>query len=163
MLSTGHLQSGFLDQQSSPAQWCSLESCWWSSNWCLKVNTLCAIFKELGRRFPSVQFCISYVSIPFVDMPVVVQVLAFGGKMGVSCSFGVVFLFLTELIPTVVRNMGLGAITTVAHTGTIICPYILYLGKCFLFLSSVGFHSNCYTCCGIQTVNFSALNETLFA
>lgn len=65
-------------------------------------------------------------------MPVVVQVLVFGAKMGVSCSFGVLFLFLTELIPTVVRNMGIGTIATVSHTGTVICPYILYLGKCFL-------------------------------
>lgn len=67
-------------------------------------------------------------------MPVVVQVFAFGGKMGVSCSFGVIFLFFSELIPTVVRNMGLGAITTWSQIGTIICPYILYLGKCVLFV-----------------------------
>lgn len=47
MLPTGRLLSGFLDPQSSAAQWCSLESCWTSSSWCLKVSSLCAV---LGTR-----------------------------------------------------------------------------------------------------------------
>lgn len=88
--------------------------------------------RKLGRHFLSMKSRIYFMSIPHLDMPGVVQVCAMGGKIGVSCSFGIFYLFFTELIPTAVRNMGLGVITMVSHIGTIICPYILYLGMCTL-------------------------------
>uniref|UniRef100_A0A3P8W4B6 Major facilitator superfamily (MFS) profile domain-containing protein n=2 Tax=Cynoglossus semilaevis TaxID=244447 RepID=A0A3P8W4B6_CYNSE len=62
------------------------------------------------------------------DMPVMFQVLVLIGKMGVSCSYSVNNLFFTELIPTVVRNMGVGVNSTGARIGSIICPYLLYIG-----------------------------------
>ncbi|XP_054452737.1 organic cation/carnitine transporter 2-like [Anoplopoma fimbria] len=62
------------------------------------------------------------------DMHVMLQVLALMGKIGVSATYGLVFLFFTELIPTVVRSMGFGIASTAAHVGTIICPYVIYMG-----------------------------------
>lgn len=69
-------------------------------------------------------------------MPVLFQVLALVGRIGVSCAYCFIFVFFTELIPTVVRNMGLGVNATAAYIGTIMCPYLIYMGKCcFLVLS----------------------------
>ncbi|XP_070774910.1 organic cation/carnitine transporter 2-like [Enoplosus armatus] len=62
------------------------------------------------------------------DMHVMFQVLALVGKMGVSGAYCVIYVFFTELIPTVVRNMGLGIVSTAARIGTIICPYVIYMG-----------------------------------
>lgn len=57
------------------------------------------------------------------------QVLALGGKIGVVCAFCLIHVFYTELMPTIVRNRGLGITNTAAYIGTMLCPYILYLGK----------------------------------
>ena len=70
-------------------------------------------------------------------MPIMFQVVAFTGKMGVSSAYTFIFMFFTELFPTVVRNMGLGFASTAGRIGSIICPYVIYLGKCFMILSVV--------------------------
>lgn len=67
-------------------------------------------------------------------MHVMFQVLALVGRMGVSGAYGLIYVFFTELIPTVVRNMGFGVVSTAARIGSIICPYVIYMGKCFLSL-----------------------------
>uniref|UniRef100_A0A3P9DIU0 Solute carrier family 22 member 5 n=1 Tax=Maylandia zebra TaxID=106582 RepID=A0A3P9DIU0_9CICH len=64
----------------------------------------------------------------FPDMPIMVQVLALVGKTGVSAAYCFIYVFFTELMPTVVRNMGLGICATAARIGAIICPYLLYMG-----------------------------------
>lgn len=83
----------------------------------------------------------SYVMLPLVfslfffstDMHIMLQVLALGGRIGVTCAFCLMIVFYTELMPTVVRNMGLGVIGTAGLVGSILSPYILYLGKYFFF------------------------------
>ncbi|XP_073347791.1 organic cation/carnitine transporter 2-like [Pagrus major] len=65
------------------------------------------------------------------DMPVMLQVFALVGRMGVTGAYIFLFVFFTELMPTVVRNMGLGITTTAAFIGAIMCPYVIYMGKCF--------------------------------
>ncbi len=67
-------------------------------------------------------------------MRVMFQVLALLGKMGVSGAYAFIFVFFTELIPTVVRNMGFGVASTAGRIGTIICPYVIYMGKCCFFV-----------------------------
>ncbi|CAJ1072042.1 solute carrier family 22 member 4-like isoform X2 [Xyrichtys novacula] len=62
------------------------------------------------------------------DMPVMFQVLALVGKMGVSGAYSFIYAFFTELIPTVVRNMGFGISSTAARLGTIISPFVIYIG-----------------------------------
>ncbi|XP_056246523.1 organic cation/carnitine transporter 2-like [Seriola aureovittata] len=62
------------------------------------------------------------------EMHVMLQVLALVGRMGVSSAYCLIYVFFTELIPTVVRNMGLGIASTAARIGTIICPYVIYIG-----------------------------------
>ncbi|XP_042354313.1 solute carrier family 22 member 21-like [Plectropomus leopardus] len=63
------------------------------------------------------------------DMHVMFQVLALVGKTGVSAAYCLVFVFFTELIPTVVRSMGLGIASTAARIGSIVSPYVIYMGK----------------------------------
>lgn len=73
-------------------------------------------------------------------MQVMLQVLALVGKIGIAGAYCFIFVVFTELMPTVVRNTGLGIVSTAARIGSIICPYVVYIGKCFLF--SVG----CFFC-----------------
>lgn len=72
-------------------------------------------------------------------MQVMLQVLALVGKIGVSAAYSIIYVFFSELIPTVVRNMGLGIASTAARIGSIICPYVIYMGKCFF--------CSCYCSC----------------
>ncbi|XP_051943216.1 solute carrier family 22 member 5-like [Hippocampus zosterae] len=62
------------------------------------------------------------------DTHVAFQVLVLMGKLGVSVCHSFIFFFFTELYPTVVRNTGLGVLSTAGRIGTIFCPYILHIG-----------------------------------
>uniref|UniRef100_A0A3Q0SEB2 Major facilitator superfamily (MFS) profile domain-containing protein n=1 Tax=Amphilophus citrinellus TaxID=61819 RepID=A0A3Q0SEB2_AMPCI len=80
--------------------------------------------------FSTLMFCgIMLLVIQLVpeDMPVMFQVLALVGKIGVSAAYCFIYVFFTELMPTVVRNMGLGICSTAARIGAIISPYLLYM------------------------------------
>ncbi|KAI4809433.1 hypothetical protein KUCAC02_018314 [Chaenocephalus aceratus] len=61
-------------------------------------------------------------------MHVMFQVFALVGKVGVSSAYCIIFVIFTELIPTMVRNMGLGVASTAGRIGTIICPFVIYMG-----------------------------------
>ncbi|CAK6952433.1 organic cation/carnitine transporter 2-like [Scomber scombrus] len=81
--------------------------------------------------FTTLMFCgIMLLIIKLVpeDMQVMIQVLALVGKIGVSAAYCLIYVFFTELMPTVVRNMGLGVTSTAARISTIICPYMIYIG-----------------------------------
>ncbi|XP_077471849.1 solute carrier family 22 member 21-like isoform X1 [Stigmatopora argus] len=62
------------------------------------------------------------------DMNVLFQVLVLTGKLGVAVAYGMIFVFFAELYPTVVRNSGLGVVATAGRIGTIISPYVIYMG-----------------------------------
>ncbi|XP_037132657.1 solute carrier family 22 member 21-like [Syngnathus acus] len=62
------------------------------------------------------------------DMHAIIQVLVFSGRFGSSIAYGSEYLFFSELYPTVVRNTGLGVVATAGRIGTIICPYVIYIG-----------------------------------
>ncbi|XP_033740178.1 organic cation transporter protein-like [Pecten maximus] len=47
------------------------------------------------------------------------------GKLGAGCAFGSVFIFTSELYPTVVRNAGMGACSCFARFGSMIAPYVI--------------------------------------
>ncbi|XP_060939603.1 organic cation/carnitine transporter 2-like [Limanda limanda] len=81
--------------------------------------------------FSSMMFCgIMLLIIKLVpdDMHLMVQVLGLLGRIGVSAAYSFIYLFFPELIPTVVRNMGLGVVSMGARVGTILSPYVIYLG-----------------------------------
>lgn len=63
------------------------------------------------------------------DKPVVTTVLALIGKMGLSAGFSTVYIFSSELFPTVVRNAGMGASSCMARIGGMVAPYIADLDR----------------------------------
>ena len=75
--------------------------------------------------------------------------LAIIGKVGFAGSFSVLFIYTSELFPTEIRNVGLGACASWARFGGVIAPQILLLGKksrksvpfiifgCFAFIASL--------------------------
>ncbi|GCB61959.1 hypothetical protein scyTo_0014418, partial [Scyliorhinus torazame] len=55
--------------------------------------------------------------------------LVMAGKFGTSSAFSMVYVHTAELYPTAVRNMGVGVGSTASRVGSIISPYIFYLGS----------------------------------
>ncbi|XP_029924920.1 solute carrier family 22 member 4 [Myripristis murdjan] len=64
-----------------------------------------------------------------IDLPEVAIGLEMFGKFGITSAFCVVYAVTSELFPTVVRNMAMGTCSMAARIGTIISPFIIYLGK----------------------------------
>ncbi|XP_063046702.1 organic cation/carnitine transporter 2-like [Engraulis encrasicolus] len=54
--------------------------------------------------------------------------LAMTGRLVVTGAFSFVYVYSTELFPTVVRNMGLGVTSMAARIGSTVSPYIAYIG-----------------------------------
>ena len=50
--------------------------------------------------------------------------LAMVGKLGVSSSFAIIYLYTAELYPTVLRNFGVGSGSMFARAGSMVSPYI---------------------------------------
>ncbi|XP_032788170.2 organic cation transporter 1 isoform X1 [Daphnia magna] len=53
--------------------------------------------------------------------------LAMIGKFGIAASFGIIFLYASELLPTVVRSQAMAIASFVAGIGLIAFPYIVFL------------------------------------
>ena len=91
-----------------------------------------------GRRIPycsSMLLCgVSLVSIILVprgmfhnDWPV--MILTLFGKMCVTFSWGVLFLYNAELFPTEVRTSGIGSASFIGRFGGMVAPWVEMLGK----------------------------------
>ncbi|XP_071316653.1 solute carrier family 22 member 4-like [Trachinotus anak] len=64
-----------------------------------------------------------------IDLPGVAVFLEMVGKFGITSAFCVVYAVTSELFPTVIRNSAMGCCSMAARIGTIISPFILYLGQ----------------------------------
>ncbi|XP_068196688.1 solute carrier family 22 member 4-like [Antennarius striatus] len=81
--------------------------------------------------FCTMMFCGTMLLVTLLvpeDMPIVGLVFALMGKMGSSGANTFIWVFSAELMPTVVRNMGIGITSTAARISNIMCPYIIYMG-----------------------------------
>lgn len=56
------------------------------------------------------------------------------GKFGITASFGIVYVFGGELLPTVVRGNGLATCSFISSVGLVASPYIVYLVRNFIVL-----------------------------
>ncbi|KAL2077662.1 hypothetical protein ACEWY4_027166 [Coilia grayii] len=55
--------------------------------------------------------------------------LAMTGRLAVTGAFSFVYVYSTELFPTVIRNMGLGVTSMASRIGSAVSPYIAYIGS----------------------------------
>ncbi|GFT87340.1 organic cation transporter protein [Nephila pilipes] len=91
--------------------------------------------KRWGRRPTIVAFMavlgLAYASILLVpaDLSWLGTSFAMVGKFCVTGSFGLLYLYTTELFPTVVRNVALGSCSMCARVGSILAPFVRELGK----------------------------------
>uniref|UniRef100_A0A8C8R6H0 Major facilitator superfamily (MFS) profile domain-containing protein n=1 Tax=Pelusios castaneus TaxID=367368 RepID=A0A8C8R6H0_9SAUR len=99
----------------------------------------------IGRRFTQALTLILHFSLflgayPYSilffspDLQTLRTVLAVFGKGCLAASFNCVYLFTSELYPTVIRQTGLGLSNTMARMGSIIAPLVKMLGEYFPFL-----------------------------
>ncbi|XP_064606577.1 organic cation transporter protein-like [Liolophura sinensis] len=59
----------------------------------------------------------------------VTTALSLIGKLGASAAFAIIYIFSSELFPTVVRNGGMGVSSMSARVGSMASPYIADLGQ----------------------------------
>ncbi|MGH0153271.1 UNVERIFIED_CONTAM: hypothetical protein FKN15_027508 [Acipenser sinensis] len=63
------------------------------------------------------------------NLQILSTVLAMAGKFGITAAFSIVYVFAAELFPTVVRNMGVGACSMASRIGSVLSPYIAFIGE----------------------------------
>ena len=54
----------------------------------------------------------------------VTTVLAMVGKLGISASFSAIYIMTVELVPTTMRNFGMGCSSSMARVSSAAAPYI---------------------------------------
>ncbi|XP_048399471.2 organic cation/carnitine transporter 2-like [Stegostoma tigrinum] len=68
------------------------------------------------------------------NLAILSTVLVLIGKFGITIAFGMVYQYSVELYPTAIRNIGVGMGSTASRFGSIISPYVFYLGTYHEFL-----------------------------
>ena len=95
-----------------------------------------------GRRGPlcfylllSGVLCISLVLLKHflspgqANVPAIVTALALIGKAAVVSCFCIIFLYSSEVFPTVIRTVGVGSCTFFGRLGSLLAPQIILLGE----------------------------------
>ncbi|XP_023232364.1 organic cation transporter protein-like [Centruroides sculpturatus] len=93
------------------------------------------LIKYIGRRRPQVGFlissgiiCILAAVVPsnLLELRIFFAVMA---KLCVSASFLIIYIFSSEIYPTVIRNVGMGTSSMCARIGTLVVPFLKELGE----------------------------------
>ncbi|KAK2882355.1 solute carrier family 22 member 6-A [Channa argus] len=125
----------------------------------------------LGRRvtqatclFLSAVIIFGNIFVP-TEMQSVRTTLACLGKGFTSASFTTVYLFTGELYPTIIRQTGMGFVSTMARVGSMAAPAVLILDEVFPALPSLVYGgaavlAGCFACFLPETLNV-ALPDTI--
>ncbi|XP_038065659.1 solute carrier family 22 member 15-like [Patiria miniata] len=100
------------------------------------------LLNKFGRRklllmstFTAGITCLSLVTVPAHPETENLRIsLAFVGKMGIAAAFNIVYIFASELLPTVVRNSGMGVCSVAARFGGVVAPSVIMMGDLLAFL-----------------------------
>ncbi|CAH1402018.1 unnamed protein product [Nezara viridula] len=109
------------------------------------------LLDRTGRRsLTSIMLLLGGVSCTVVafipkDMSNVITAVACLGKFCVSGGFSIVFNYSAELLPTVVRNCGIGFCSACARLAAILCPLILLLDSVDRSLPTITFALAAFT------------------
>lgn len=87
------------------------------------------------------------------------------GKFCINASFSTIYVFSSELLPTVIRNVGMGSMAVFDQTGASVAPFVVLLGKVhpvipFAVMSGFAFTAGCLCCVLPETLGQPTL-ETL--
>ena len=66
------------------------------------------------------------------NVPAIVTALALIGKAAVVSCFCIIFLYSSEVFPTVIRTVGVGSCTLFGRLGSLLAPQVLLLGELLL-------------------------------
>ncbi|XP_042898837.1 organic cation transporter protein [Parasteatoda tepidariorum] len=93
------------------------------------------IIKFYGRRNPLSAFliiggvaCLLMYPIPS-DMLWISFCISMLGKFCITCAFGIIYIYTAEILPTVVRNVGISSASFCARIGSILAPFVRELGN----------------------------------
>uniref|UniRef100_A0A3Q1FPG0 Solute carrier family 22 member 6 n=1 Tax=Acanthochromis polyacanthus TaxID=80966 RepID=A0A3Q1FPG0_9TELE len=123
-----------------------------------------ATLSYLGRRisqagclFLSAAIIFANIFVPS-DMQTVRTVLACLGKAFTSASFTTVYLYTGELYPTVIRQTGMGFVSTFSRVGSMAAPAVLILDEILPALPSLVYGgaavlAGCFACFLPETLN----------
>lgn len=68
----------------------------------------------------------------YTGSPVIVALSLFG-KFVIGGAYALIYLYATELMPTLLRTYGLGTASMVGRVGSIIAPFVVDLVVCWKF------------------------------
>ncbi|XP_049597910.1 solute carrier family 22 member 6 [Syngnathus scovelli] len=126
-----------------------------------------AMLTFLGRRVTqalcllmSALFIFANTLVP-TDMQVVRTTLACLGKAFTSASFTTVYLYTGELYPTIIRQTGMGLVSTMARVGSMAAPAVLILDEVFPALPSVVYGGAAVLASGFACLLPETLNAPL--
>ncbi|KAF8778842.1 Organic cation transporter protein like [Argiope bruennichi] len=93
------------------------------------------VIQSKGRRMPQAMSCIAAGLSCWMIYPIpkdpwwMSEMVSLFGKFCITSSFSILYVFATELFPTTVRTVGLGAAQVCARSGAIIAPFVREMGK----------------------------------